>query len=179
MEVSYENDANLARKSVRRLGLFFLIALLACAVAIQTDESFAQLVGFQQAVGGISIRPDGLVENATVETLGNVRKARERLLGEPPADLKGRTPLRKISLRKLDAALAAAIRTGKPLANDLNLLGGLQRIRYVFVYPKQKDIVLVGPAEDWKLDADGNIVGKTTGRPPLNLDNLVVASGLR
>ena len=98
-----------------------------------------------------------------------------RLAGHAQADLKGHVPLRKISLRRLDAALAAAIHAGKPLPSEVALLGGLQQIRYVFVYPEQKDIVLVGPAEDWKVDSRGNIVGKTTGRAVMNLDDLVVA----
>ena len=130
---------------------------------------------FQQPVGGVSIRPDGLLENATADTLDELGKARARLAGQAPADLKGRVPLRKISLRRLDAALAAEIRAGKPMPSELALLGGLQHIRYVFVYPEQKDIVLVGPAEDWKVDDRGNIVGKTTGRPLMNLDDLVIA----
>jgi hypothetical protein len=57
----------------------------------------------------------------------------------------------------------------------VQFLGGLQAIRYVFVYPEEKDIVLVGPAEGWKVDAKGNMVGATTGRPVLQLDDLVVA----
>ena len=115
------------------------------------------------------------MENATADTLDELGKARSRLAGQAPADLKGRVPLRKISLRRLDAALAAEIRAGKPMPTELALLGGLQHIRYVFVYPEQKDIVLVGPAEDWKVDDRGNIVGKTTGRPLMNLDDLVIA----
>lgn len=165
-----------ARKDVLRIGLFCLIAFVVCAALVWTDESFAQFLPFvQQPVGGVSIRPDGLLDNATVDTLGEIRKARARLLSDAPADLTGRSPLRRISLRKLDAALAVAVRTGKPIPSELVLLGGLQRIRYVLVYPEQKDIVLAGPAEGWKLDDNGNIVGKTTGRPPLNLDDLVVA----
>jgi hypothetical protein len=130
---------------------------------------------FQPPVGGVSIKPDGLLENADADTLGEVGKARARLVDKVPDDLKGRVPVRKISLRQLDAALAAAIKAGKPLPSELVLLGGLQQIRYVFVYPEQKDIVLVGPAEDWKVDDHGNVVGKTTGRPVMNLDDFVIA----
>ena len=53
-------------------------------------------------------------------------------------------------------------------------MAGLQ-VRYVFAYPEQKDIVLVGPAEGWKVDARGNVVGATTGRPVMLLDDLLVA----
>ena len=52
---------------------------------------------------------------------------------------------------------------------------GLQRIEYVFVYPEQRDLVLVGPAEGWKMDARGAVVGLTTGRPVMLLDDLLVA----
>jgi hypothetical protein len=54
-------------------------------------------------------------------------------------------------------------------------LAGLQRVRYVLVYPEQQDIVLAGPAEGWKVDTHGSVVGATSGRPVLSLDDLMVA----
>lgn len=51
----------------------------------------------------------------------------------------------------------------------------MQRIQYVFVYPEKNDIVIAGPAEAWTIDAAGNVVGETTGRPVLQLDDLLVA----
>jgi hypothetical protein len=51
----------------------------------------------------------------------------------------------------------------------------LQQIQYVFVYPEEKDIVLAGFGEGWKVDAQGNVVGQTTGRPVLQLDDLLTA----
>ena len=85
--------------------------------------------------------------------------------------------LRKVSLRRiLEAAVEEFAKTGKRLPQDLKFLGGLQRIRYASVYPDQKDIVLVGPGEGWKVEPRrGNIVGVTTGRPVLLLDDLLVA----
>ena len=44
-----------------------------------------------------------------------------------------------------------------------------------FVYPEQKDIVIVGPAEGWKVDGRGNVVGVTSGKPVMHLDDLLVA----
>ena len=55
------------------------------------------------------------------------------------------------------------------------MLAGLQEVRYVFVYPEQKDIVLVGYGEGWRIDTRGNIVGVTTGKPVLLLDDLLTA----
>jgi hypothetical protein len=54
-------------------------------------------------------------------------------------------------------------------------LSGLQRVQYVFVFPDQHDIVLAGPAEGWKINDQGEVVGDVSGRPTLQLDDLVVA----
>ncbi len=83
--------------------------------------------------------------------------------------------MRKVSLRRLEAAIDQCAKSGKNLPDQINYLAGLQQIRYVFVYPEQKDIVLVGPGEGWRVDKRGNIVGITTGRPVMLLDDLLVA----
>ena len=57
----------------------------------------------------------------------------------------------------------------------MRYLAGLQRVRYVFYYPDSKDIVLAGPAEGWVPDPAGRIVGLTSGRPVVQLQDLVVA----
>ena len=57
----------------------------------------------------------------------------------------------------------------------MKYLAGLQQIDYVLVYPEQHDIVLAGPGEGWKVDAWGDLVGATTGRPVMLLDDLLVA----
>jgi hypothetical protein len=54
-------------------------------------------------------------------------------------------------------------------------LAGLQRAQYVFFYPEERDIVIAGPAEGWVEDLSGRVVGLTTGRPTLLLEDLVVA----
>ncbi len=71
--------------------------------------------------------------------------------------------------------LAKCAESGKPIPDAVKHLAGLQRIDYMFVYPEQKDIVLVGPGEGWRVDARGNEVGVTTGRPVMLLDDLLVA----
>lgn len=57
----------------------------------------------------------------------------------------------------------------------MRYLAGLQRVRYVFFYPDSRDIVIAGPAEGWMDDISGRIVGLTTGRPVVQLQDLVVA----
>ena len=70
-------------------------------------------------------------------------------------------------------------RTASPfsttLPSDQKSIEDLQRIDYVFVFPESKDLVIAGPAEGFAADSTGRVVGVTTGRPPLRLDDLMVA----
>jgi hypothetical protein len=126
-------------------------------------------------VGGIAIDAKGVLENVQTDALGQLAKLRAEALEKVPADLNAFADMRKVSLRRLEAAIEQSAKSGKPLPDDIRYLAGLQQIRYVFVYPEQKDIVLVGPGDGWKIDARGNMVGITTGRPVMLLDDLLVA----
>jgi hypothetical protein len=143
-------------------------------VIFAPGTAWAQFVQ-TRAVGGISIRADGLLENAGTDLVGRLSRERAAAVHGAPADLRDAVPLRKLSLARLEASLAEALKAGKRLSEEQVFLGGLQQIRYVFVYPEQKDIVLVGPAEGWKVDARGNVVGITTGKAVMMLDDLLVA----
>jgi len=132
-------------------------------------------IGYQQAVGGISIKSDGLIENAGVDTLGRLRAERARLIKKTPADLDAAAALRKVSLSGMEEAIEQSLKSGKPFPEEVVFLAGLQDIRYVFVYPEQRDIVLVGFGEGWRIDHRGNVVGATTGKPVLLLDDLLTA----
>jgi hypothetical protein len=57
----------------------------------------------------------------------------------------------------------------------MRYLAGLLRVRYVFFYPETGDIVLAGPAEGWMTDLAGRVVGVTSGRPVVQLQDLAVA----
>jgi hypothetical protein len=61
------------------------------------------------------------------------------------------------------------------LPEEIRYLAGLQRIQYILVYPEEHDIVLAGPGEGWRVDERANVVGVTTGRPVMRLDDLLVA----
>jgi hypothetical protein len=129
----------------------------------------------QPPVGGIAVDADGVLSKATVDAEGKAAQARAEGFAKVPAELNQAAGLRKVSLRRVEAVAEGCIKDGKPLPDEIKLLGGLQRIEYVLVYPEQRDIVLAGPGEGWKLDKRGNVVGVTTGRPVMLLDDLVVA----
>ena len=131
----------------------------------------------RNAVGGVQIDAKGVLTTNPATVNKRVLEIRRKLIKGAPAELNGSIPLRKISLRRLQDALAKHYRQvpAPPLADELRFLGGLQRVKYVLVYPEDNDIVLVGPGEGWKVAEDGNVVGVTTGRPVLLLDDLLVA----
>ncbi|MHB1037794.1 MAG: DUF1598 domain-containing protein [Pirellulales bacterium] len=158
------------------------LALLPCQIFAQNNNNNNNNGGNNgggfittRAVGGVAIDTEGILQSATVDAQGQLRQLRLRALQEIPGDLNQPTELRKISLRGIEAAIEKHRQDGKPLPDAIRYLAGLQRIRYVFVYPEQNDIVLAGPAEGWRVDPRGNVVGATTGRPVLLLDDLLVA----
>lgn len=127
------------------------------------------------AVGGVAIDAEGVLGNATVDQMGRLREMRMQLSNDLPKDISAWSDLRLVSLRGLEEAIGKLLDEGKPLSDDIVHLAGLQRIRYVFVDPKNQDIILAGPAEGWKLDDRGNVVGVSSGMPTLWLDDLLVA----
>ena len=156
------------------------IRQLACAVAaiaaigITSSEATAQFFR-QPSVGGVKIDPNGVVSNPQVGELKQLQAAWQKGLEKVPADLQKPTELRFVSLKQLEAEVAAAQAAGKPIPETVRYMAGLQRVRYVLVYPDKQDIVLAGPAEGWKVDSLGCIVGATSNRPVLTLDDLMVA----
>jgi hypothetical protein len=127
------------------------------------------------AVGGVKIDADGVVSNPQLGELKQLQAAWQKGLERVPADLQKWTDLRFVSLNQLESEIAAARTAKKPMPEAVRYLAGLQRVKYVLVYPDQHDIVLAGPAEGWKIDTRGNVVGATTGRPVLSIDDLMVA----
>jgi hypothetical protein len=147
---------------------------LVCAAR---DEARAQAFGnFAPRVGGVSIDASGVVSPPEKSARIPMRDALRKMHPAPSAELNQPAEMRMISLRRLEEAAAAAKEaTAETLPDDLRFLAGIQRIQYVLVYPEEHDVVLAGPGEGWKVDEEGNIVGVTTGRPALRLEDLLVA----
>ena len=151
------------------------IAIAALAVwLLSSADSQVHAQVLQQAVGGVSIGPDGLLRNAEKDESGKLSQQRLQVLQQVPGDLNGLAE-RKVSLVRLERAIRQTLEQGKPLSDAMKYLAGLQHVDYVFVYPDQHDIVLAGPGEGWTVDRRGNLVGMTTGRPVMLLDDLLVA----
>lgn len=131
-----------------------------------------------QGVGGIVIETDGLVK-AAFDKDDNGKLTLKRIAAlaasKLPSEMNKISPLRKVSLVKMEAALKECLEAGTPVTPDFQFLAGLNRIDFVFVYPETKDLVVAGPAEGFAPNDAGRVVGTTSGRPPLRLDDLMVA----
>ncbi len=98
----------------------------------------------------------------------------DALKSEDNTDVRRSSPLRKVSLTRLEKQLQLHQAGGFPVSEDMLNLAGLEKIKYVLVYPETGDLVLAGPASSWRVDAEGRRVSRTSGRPILQLDDLVV-----
>ena len=144
---------------------FLVVAILAALAAVPSSV-FGQAGVVVDAEGVLrlkmSAQPDG--------QLVRQHAAHARISHGKQADNAGK--LRKISLKHLERAIAE--KQGVP-SDEMRFLAGLLRVRYVFFYPDSRDIVLAGPAENWRTDPVGRVVGMQSGRPVLRLEDLVVA----
>ncbi|MFN0054848.1 MAG: DUF1598 domain-containing protein [Planctomycetales bacterium] len=152
-----------------------LVVLLALGAIPQA--LFAQAVTVQQPTFGIAIDADGVLSmKAFSDPSGKLLAKRvAEAKASTPGDLKRWSDLRKVSLVKLERAIAARLKAGKSPDDCMRHLAGLQRAQYVFIYPEERDIVIAGPAEGWVEDLAGRSIGLTTGRPTLLLEDLLVA----
>jgi hypothetical protein len=153
--------------------------LVVAALAVVASILSAQIGQAQfirgGAVGGVKVDVDGVLSNPQVSELKELRQAWQAGLQEVPADLLKPTDLRFVSLKRLEAEAARAQQAGTPIADAVRFMAGLTRIKYVLVYPDEHDVVLAGPAEGWRVDALGNVVGASSGQPVLLLDDLMTA----
>jgi hypothetical protein len=159
------------------LGPRALAFVVAAVAASLTGHGLAHAQGMGmggfRSVGGISVDAQGIVQNLApnvAEDLAAERRdaVKSLRLGKPGE-------VRRVSLARLVAAVDEFASSGKALQPEVLFLGGLERITHVFVDPDGHDIILAGPADTATVDAAGNVVGATSGRPLLQLEDFVVA----
>jgi hypothetical protein len=152
--------------------LLFCLLMLAAVPPAARAQGFG--FGFQQPVGGISIDPAGIVrvldDTLLEESMRTLKQviADTKLPAEPIA-------MRHVSLAGIVAAVRRAADQAAPLAPDMLLLGGLERITHVIVVPESQDILLAGPADRPVAGTGGTPVAQRSGRPLLRLEDLIVA----
>ena len=152
-----------------------LMALVAVLAWIQSPVQ-AQF-NRNGSVGGVVIDANGALRTMTVRDRAKLAHELQQGLPAAPNAIGQAVPVRRISLKGLEQACHEFLQAhpGQPLPDEIQFLGGLQRIQYIIADPQGNDIILAGPAEGWRVDGKGNVVGITTGHPVLQLEDLLVA----
>ncbi|QDU64673.1 hypothetical protein Pan216_55640 [Planctomycetes bacterium Pan216] len=120
--------------------------------------------------GGVIVDPDGVLRfdsskgRTAKRELSGIRTGKET----PPS------ALRQVSLKGLDRELRRALEKGDEIPDNVKNVAGLTTVDYVQFVPETKDIVLIGRGES-PGEVGGRAVGLTTGRPMLQLEDLVAA----
>ncbi len=158
--------------------LIVFSTLVADLPGIRLRESGGCLGGAAGAAGVIVDSKGVLRTYLKQDPTGELSKAQ---VAAAKASLDGKltqkSALRKVSLQRLEKAVAAHMATGRQIPNDMKYLAGLTRIQNVFFYPESGDIVLAGPAEPFGENIAGRAVGLISGKAVVELADLVV--GLR
>lgn len=150
-------------------------AVLACLASSAHAQFGFGGIARVGVVGGVSVDAQGAVQNTSLQDRQGWLQQLRTAVALPSGELAQQAQLRMISLSKLQQEIAQAIAEDRPLSEEVLYLAGLQRIEYVLVYPEQRDIVLAGPAEGWVVRQDGAVVGSSSGRPVLQLEDLLTA----
>ena len=155
-----------------------LIELITTTVAPTTWDEVGGPGAIHEFATGVYVDAEGVLrKNQPIREAGGAlaqlrKTAATALASDAPMD--GGSPLRKISLTRLEKQVQLALAAGRSPTREMSQLAGLQKIKYVLVYPESGDIVIAGPASRTKLTPEGRVVGVQNGRPVLQLDDLVV-----
>ncbi|MDA1018231.1 MAG: DUF1598 domain-containing protein, partial [Planctomycetota bacterium] len=146
-----------------------LLAIAATLIVCQASRA---------QVGGVFIDAKGLLNDSAKLT----PEERLRVFGQnplpagSPAVATGNST-RRVSLKRLQATLRQHHEAGAPSPAEAKFLAGLVDIEFLVFDPDERDVILIGPAENWRRSETGEVVGTKTGRPILQLDDFI--EGLR
>ncbi len=122
---------------------------------------------------GVYIDAEGVVHQRQADSSEELAKMRKQ--ARDSAATAKDPKLCYVSLPKLFLEVRELMAANKPIPDSLKYLGGMTQIRYVLLYPEEKDLIIAGPAEPVDAGVAVEPVGKRSGRPVMHLDDLVVA----
>lgn len=155
-----------------------LIDLIQSTIA---TESWAESGGGEAEIRpfptGVMVDAAGTLKLVKAETpsaeLAQRRGTAPSVSSTAAIDARRPAKLRFVSLPRLECEIIRRQEAHEKFDPAMLTLAGLQRIEYVFVYPDSDDLVIAGPAGDWRIDPFGRIVAADTGAPLIRLDDLL------
>jgi len=153
------------------------LVLLGCLAGKSWGQATTTTTVTTTQVAGIAVDADGVLRMHQFTDAGGAltRKRIAEALKSLAPDVAKVSESRKISLNRLEAAIAERLARGEQPTDEMRFLAGLLRVKYVFFYPDSGDIVIAGPAEGWAADLSGRVRGATSGDPVVELQDLIVA----
>jgi hypothetical protein len=147
-------------------------------IQAQTSGEWVELDGIGGEIdpfqAGVRVDPLGRLSMARTDETGRVadvaNQARAAAINE---DMAQPSPLRMVSLTRLEREVADRLARGEEVVESMQQLAGLSEVQYVFFYPESQEVVIAGPAEGWSYNEQGQPIGTSSGRPTLQLDDLV------
>jgi truncated hemoglobin YjbI len=152
-----------------------LIELITATIAPNTWDDVGGAGAIEPFPTGVYVDASGVMKRlAPRRTHALMSKARDAARADSGnRDVTRTSHLRKVSLVRLERNAQLLKAFGDQPTESMQLLAGIYKIKYLFVYPEQGDIVVAGPASDWQRDREGRIVSVDSGRPVLHLDDFV------
>ncbi|MDP6556825.1 MAG: DUF1598 domain-containing protein [Pirellulaceae bacterium] len=153
-----------------------LIELITATIAPDSWDDVGGPGAIESFPGGVFVDGSGLLKRVGTagvdSTLSALRASSSSSTGN--RQVRRKSALRKVSLTRLEQHVQLQWALGRQPDEAMKQLAGLQEIKYLLFYPETGDIVIAGPAGDWMPNPEGRAVSVATGRPVLQLDDLVV-----
>ncbi len=151
-----------------------LIELITATVAPNSWEEAGGVGAIEEFPTGVYVDARGVLRTVSSDAVSLEALRRRSLSATGNADVRKPSPLRKVSLNRLEREVQRAWLAGRSPDETMRHLAGIRRIQYVFIYPESGDIVIAGPAGGW--DSASGAIGDTAilSEPVLHLDDLVV-----
>jgi hypothetical protein len=128
-------------------------------------------------VGGVCIDAQGMLRDTrALSENDRLKLIQQEAVGQPGSQaLATQSPLRKVSLKRLEQTVQKLQLAGEILPADVAHLAGLTAVQYVIFDPAGQDVILLGPAEGWTQLPTGEVVGEKSQRPVLHLEDLIAS----
>ncbi len=154
-----------------------LIDLITSTIAPQSWDTVGGPGAIDSFPTGVYVDTSGLMRRTrSGATATELTALRERALSaDDNRDMRRASGLRKVSLTRLEKHVQFRAACGLGPSEEMKNLAGLHKIKYVFLYPESRDIVIAGPAGPWAEDEEGRCRNVDSGEPVLQLDDFVVA----
>jgi len=152
-----------------------LIDLITTTIEPESWDDVGGPGAIESFPGGVFVDGSGVLRKLELKTSDALAKlVDESKRAKTSTDVRSESELRKVSLTRLEKELQLLAAKGHDPSEAMKNLAGIHKIKYVFVYPETGDVVIAGPAGDWRKNSEERTVHSASGAPVLQLDDLVV-----